>query len=65
MWDRIIGALGLIWGGYVVGSTVLNSARDGALHPTGGIAGLILALLFMVGGAFYFFRGARRKEPEA
>jgi hypothetical protein len=65
MWDRIIGALGLAWGGYVIGSTLLRTVRDGAFHATGGPAGLVLALLFMVGGAFYFFRGSRNREPEA
>lgn len=58
MRDRIIGAIGVMWGGFVLVSTLLRG-------PTAGLgasrfAGLGLAVLFVVIGGYFLIRGGRK-----
>ena len=63
MWDRLIGALGVIWGGFILVNT-WSSGGQGAGGFSGGQYGqMVLALVFIAGGAFFFLRRRRTHSP--
>ena len=57
MWDRFIGALGVIWGSFILYSTwrAGGEAAGGGFRP-GQYGQMGLALLFVAGGVFYLLR---------
>ena len=61
MRNRILGAIGVLWGGGILVSAFLRDApvAGSEAYAAGHSAGLVFgALLFIVGG-YYLFRGAR------
>jgi hypothetical protein len=60
MRDRLIGALGVLWGGVLLGNAYLQRGRA----PLGGaqVVSLVFAVLFVIGGAYYLFKP---RKPEA
>ena len=65
MWDRLIGALGVIWGGFILFSTwSAGSASPGGFTP-GQYGQMALALLFVAGGVFYLLRRRKKSAPGA
>jgi hypothetical protein len=62
MWDRLIGALGVLWGGFILVSTWSERGLGGGGFTAGQYGQMVLALAFIGGGAFYFLR-RRAKKP--
>jgi hypothetical protein len=60
MRDRIIGVLGVLWGGFVLVTGVL---KRGSPEGSGGsqIAGMALAVIFIGVGSYFVFR--RQAKP--
>jgi hypothetical protein len=66
VWDRIIGALGVLWGGFVLLSAWRHVGPSGAgVRSPGQIAQIALGVLFVVGGAYFLLRAGRAKPPKA
>ena len=59
MRNRILGAIGVMWGGFVlVGRLFADRPVDGSgAYATGQAAGLIFAILLFVVGLFYLIKG--------
>jgi len=66
MWDRIVGLVGVSWGGYVLVGAVLRAGREGTSAFGGSqISGLVLAVLFIIAGVYFLLRGAGKKGQPA
>lgn len=62
MWDRLIGALGVVWGGFVLASTWSGGGHEPSGDFTiGQLAEMALAMVFVVVGFFYLLRPAAKK----
>lgn len=62
MWDRIVGAVGILWGGYVLVGAALRAGSEGtAAFGRSQLSGLVLAALFVIAGAYFLVRSARNK----
>ena len=67
MRNRILGAIGILWGGFIL------SARLAADRPVGGpgaytagqVAGLVFAALLVVVGLFYLIKGGGSARPRS
>ncbi len=57
MRDRLIGAAGMLWGGFLLSHAYLQRGA-----PLGGVQllGLVFAVLFVIGGAYYL---CKRPKP--
>ena len=65
MWDRLIGALGVIWGSFILFNTWNGGGEAaGGGFTAGQYVQMALALAFVAGGVFYFAR-RRPKKPGA
>jgi hypothetical protein len=61
MGTRILGWIGILWGGAIVAGRLLGS-DDGATgaYAAGRNAGLVFGILLLGVGAYYAFRRAKR-----
>ena len=59
MRNRILGAIGVLWGGFVLmGRLTVDHPVDGAgAYAAGQTAALIFAVLLLVVGLFYLIKG--------
>jgi hypothetical protein len=62
MRDRLIGAAGMLWGGFLLVSAYLQRGR--APLGTAHVLSLVFAVLFVLGGAYYLFK-PRKPEVKA
>ena len=60
MRNRILGWIGIVWGGAIVATRLLGSdgGASGA-YAAGQTAGLVLGVLLFLAGAYYAFRKAK------
>jgi len=59
MRNRIVGAIGMVWGGAILFSRLILSrtqSAPGSAYASGQSAGLIFGVLLFVVGAYYFFK---------
>jgi hypothetical protein len=61
MRNRILGAIGVVWGGGILVSAFLRGGPAGSgAYATGNTAGIVVgAMLFIVGG-YYLIRGGKK-----
>jgi hypothetical protein len=59
MRNRILGAIGVLWGGFILLGrlTAVRSIEGPGAYTAGHIAGLIFAALLLVVGLFYLIKG--------
>ena len=59
MRNRILGAIGVIWGGAMLVSALLRARPEGSgAYGAGQGAGLVFAVLLVVVGGFYLLKGS-------
>jgi hypothetical protein len=64
MWDRLIGALGVIWGGFILVNTATGGGSgSGGSFTLGQYGQMALAVLFIAGGVFYLLRRRKPRMP--
>lgn len=59
MRSRILGWVGIVWGGAIVVARLLgsgSSSGESAAYATGQTGGLVFGFLLLVAGAYYAFR---------
>jgi len=62
MRNRILGAVGVVWGGSILLSGLRGGVRAGSdAYVAGGIAGLAFGLLLFAVGAWYLIKGNPKK----
>ena len=62
MWDRLICALGLIWGGFILVNTWTAGGGTAGRFTAGQYGQIVLALLFVAGGVFFLLRRRSKKS---
>jgi hypothetical protein len=66
MRDRFIGALGVLWGGFLLVRAYGQYAHGAAAPPSAAqIVSLVFALLFVLGGFYYLFKPRPKADPNA
>jgi hypothetical protein len=66
MRDRFIGAIGVLWGGFLLVRAYLQYAR-GVVAPASiaQILSLVFAVLFVLGGLYYLFKPRVKADTNA
>jgi hypothetical protein len=60
MRNRILGAIGVLWGGFIlVGRVAADRPVEPGAYAAGQTAGLVFAVLLLVVGLFYLIKGGR------
>ena len=61
MWNKILGAIGCIWGGAILVSAFFGGGSAGGsdAYAAGHSVGVIFAALLFIVGGYYLFRKAR------
>jgi hypothetical protein len=63
MRNRILGAIGVIWGGLMLVSALLRGGPQGSgAYAAGQTAGLVFAVLLVLVGSYYLIKGGRRQR---
>jgi hypothetical protein len=67
MRNRILGAIGVLWGGAILlGRLASGSAVEGAgAYGAGQAVGLVFAVLLLVVGLYYLVRGSGSARPKS
>ena len=66
MRNRVLGAIGVLWGGAIlVGRLASGSPVEGAgTYGAGQAAGLVFAALLLIVGLYYLVRGSGSARPK-
>jgi hypothetical protein len=64
MRNRILGAIGVLWGGTVLIRAYVGGGPVGTgAYRTGQITALVFAVLLVLVGGYYLIKGAGRPKP--
>jgi hypothetical protein len=62
MRNRVVGAIGVLWGGGILVSTFINGLPKGdSAYATGNYAGIIFGVAMFIAGAYYLLKGGAAK----
>ena len=62
MWKRILGAIGVLWGGFILVSAFLRGGFQGqGAFAAGEVAGLVTGALLFVVGLYFLVKGSGKR----
>lgn len=62
MRNRIFGAIGVLWGGAILGRALLHGGpQDSGAYAAGHTAGVVFGALMLLVGGYYLIKGGAKK----
>lgn len=61
MKNRLLGLIGILWGGFLLFNLLTGNVVQGA---SGQIGAVLFGGLFSIGGLYFFIRGDGREAPD-
>ena len=63
MRNKILGAIGIIWGGLIVGNKIIGGSHTGGsdAYQAGQTGAVIFGAIMLIAGPYYFFKKPTQK----